>query len=1337
MSACVPVEQVDKITSSLLVSEGRINFGDTFLQEGVNRKITLTHAGSLPLTRLKVAAFSEESPFDFTGGEFPGSDGTCGSALSNGESCQIDLAFIPNTSKVWRDDLIITYFNGVNEVTQKIPLVGVGGTSADLEANLGNFNLGLKELSTTTTQEIVITNSGDLIAEDISATLLNGSNNFSFKGGTYPGVGGTCGTRLNGKISCKVVLEYVAEIVGTHNDSLVLSYTNPETASTLTIPLTARAANIQAMIDFKPAIGVIFPETTVGFGNSKILKVENLGFIAGEQINFSLSNGAPFEIVTHNCLNNTLAVSSTCNVEVRFSPATAGDIVSTLSVNYHNGKTLTSSQISLSGKGLSQAQLVFNLAPSYDFGIKPVNTEFTKQVKLTNSGDTEATNLQIASLVSPFSIVSTTCKTRLPPTGSCYITFIVNPTEENEVVSNLSINFFNGAINTTSSLQVKVKGKKIAILSFGLSSETQFSRMMIGEGDQAIITLTNIGTKQAQNITPSLLTGAISYLGNAYPGVGGTCTNTLNAGESCTIFIFTTSLVEGFYAQPLSLSYFNGDEVLTTENHLISSTFLSPGELLFIPSNPDNIADALYHFAIAAPNTTFYNNVQLFAQQNLLAADIRIISVEIDNSSFTPVPATQMPWTNAYDYADCAGQILQTNDSSTDDNSCWATYAFNAEQLGDYPATITVKYFDDIYQVVEKTKTFQILGRVADIGFLTIPTFFNFGEVAKGGSKTEVMTITNSGSGVMSNIVLGSIANSKFTVVSNNCTSLNPGESCDIALKFAPPLTVTYEKLIDISYSNGLYVRKHYVNLSGVGKTPANLKLAVSTKDFGPTLVNSSKSYTFSLVNTGGISAKNLVFENLQSPYQLINSSCGASLPGMNTCEFRIDYTPLVPGQSDNKNVLISYQNGMDVGGLKTLTATLYGIGELPPSTHMGWDEIYAIGDKKSDLANTSVGDRVVRLKWQQMLPADGFSISGYQIFRSTISGVFDFNSPIGSRLTNNLEFEDRTTTPGVTYYYVVRPVVSGTLTRTLANFSEVKIVSPPYNMVFVHRWMANKSLCESLGASVEKSSNYRCSLAGPGTLGGKFDLGYNLLVDRFELGADGTPRSNQVPILTTQTSAWSQCQNSLNYLYLDGSSAPILKRLLSRKEYLIVSKWPSSMTPTEINDLEQAFGGSGKCNGSGNSMGLTGSNPDCKSMFGAEDMVGNSWEWVSDRLYNGFGVNDTIQKLDSLNADMDGINQTTELSGQFELKTCYNPIIGLPFSKVDDQCPTGSLNIGTSSLITPSPQEFFQNDYFYQAGAGLRMGAVGGSHLQPAGRYTFAWLSTISIGARCAAVVP
>jgi hypothetical protein len=1335
--SCVPVEQVDKITASLLVSDDKVNFGNTFLQEAVNRKVTLTHAGSLPLTKLSINSFNEEGPFDFSGGEYPGTSGTCGSSLSNGESCEINLTFIPNSSKVWKEELVISYFNGVNEISQIIPLVGIGGTSANLEAQSGNFNLGLKEILSKTSQEIIITNTGDLHAEDMSASFFNGSNSFLFKGEAYPGAGGTCGDRLNGKASCKIVLEYAPINAGIHSDSLKFNFKNPDVDGSLTIPITARAANIQAIIEFKPPEGVSFPDTTVGFGNSKILKIENIGFLPGEQINFTFSNSASFEVVSHTCLNNSLAVSSTCNVEIRFIPATVGNISSSLTVNYHNGKILTSRSINLTGIGLSQAQLVFNLAPFYDFGVKPVNTEFSKQVKLTNNGNTEATNLQIAALASPFQITSTTCKTKLPPTGSCFISFMTNPTDEIEVVRNLDVNFFNGAQNTTSSLGIKVTGKKIAILSFGENTETQFPRLMVGEGDQKILTVTNIGTKQAQNITSSLLTGAITFLGDVYPGTGGTCGLTLGPGESCSLFISTTSLTNGAYNQFLTLSYFNGDEVILTGTHTISAVYFSLANLLFFPSNPDNLSDANYKFAISAPNTVFYNNVRLTAEQDGYSANIRIISVTMDNPSFTPVDATEMPWTNATDFEDCAGQILDSYDGSLGDNSCWATYAFSGNQLGDQVGVITVKYYNDIYEQNEQTKTFQVTGQVDDIGFGNIPVSIDFGDVAKGGSLTKVLTVTNSGSATMANITLGSISNSKFSVVSNNCANLIAGESCDISIKFAPPLTVSYDKLIQISYDNGLYHRTHYIYLFGTGKLPANLKLLTSSKDFGPTLVDSTKSFTFTLSNSGAVTAQNLSFENLQSPYEFVDINCGSSLAAMSTCEFRIDYTPTSPGQLDNKNFLISYKNGMDLDNLKTLTATLSGTGELPPSTHMGWEEIYAVGDKKSDLTNSSVGDRVVRIRWNEMIPADGFSISGYQIFRSTTSGVYDFNTPIGSTANNIFNFEDKSTSPGVTYYYIVKPVVFGTLTRTLANFSEVKIVSPPYNMVFVHRWMANKILCESLGASVEKASNYRCSLTGPGTLGGKFDLGYNLLVDRFELGADGTSRSNQVPYANTQSSSWSQCQNTLNSVFLDGSPTPILKRLLSRKEYLIVSKWPSNMSNSEINDLEQAFGGSGKCNGSGSSMGLTGSNPECKSMFGAEDMAGNSWEWVSDRVFNGFGVSEALQKLDPLNSDMDGINQTTEVSGQFELKTCYNPIIGLPLAKVDDQCPTGSLNIGTSSLLTPSAQEFFQNDYFYQAGAGLRMGAAGGSHLQASGRYTFGWLSTVSLGARCAAVIP
>jgi hypothetical protein len=1332
----VPVEQVDKITASLLLSNDRVNFGNTFLQEGVYKKVTLTHAGSLPLTKLKINSFSEEGPFDFSGGEYPGTSGTCGNSLSNGESCEINLSFIPNSTKVWKEDLVIIYFNGVTEITQKIPLMGIGGTSANLEANTGSFNLGLKEISSKTSQEIIITNTGDLNAEEMSANFLNGSTPFLFKGGAYPGVGGTCTGRLIGKASCKIILEYAPLNAGVHSDSVKFNFKNPEADGSLTIPVTARAANIQAIIDFKPPQGVSFPDTTIGFGNSKILKIENLGYLAGQQITFSFSNPASFEVVSHTCLNNTLAMSSSCNVEVRFNPAIVGSISSSLTVSYFNGKILTSSSINLTGNGLSEAQLVFNLAPFYDFGVKPVNTEFSKQVKLTNNGDTEATNLQI-SLLSPFEVTSTTCKTRLPPTGACFITFMTTPTDEDEVVRNLDVSFFNGAQNTTSSLALKVTGKKIAILSFGENTETQFPRHMAGESDQKIITVTNIGTKQAINITPSLLTGEISFLGGAYPGTGGTCGVSLGAGETCSLFISTSSLTGGAYNQFLTLSYFNGDEVIVTESHTISVLYFSLANLLFYPSNPDNIASANYKFAIAAPNTLFYNNVRLMAEQLSYSANITIISVTMDNPSFTPVMAWQMPWSNAGDYEECAGQILDASDGTESDNSCWATYAFSADQLGDQVGVITVKYYNDIYQQNEQTKTFQVTGQVSDIGFGNIPISFDFGDVARGGSKTQALTVTNFGSAPMSNITLGSISNSKFSVVSNNCASLLPDESCDIFIKFAPPLTVSYDKLTQISYSNGLYLRTHHIQLLGTGKLPANLKLLTSSKDFGPTLVDSTKSFTFTLSNAGAVLAQNLNFENLQSPYEFVDISCGTSLAAMSTCEFQINYTPTSPGQLDNKNFLISYKNGMDVDNLKTLTASLSGVGELPPSTHMGWEEIYAVGDKKSDLTNSSVGDRVVRLRWNEMIPADGFSISGYQIFRSTTSGVYDLNSPLGSTLSNILSFEDKTTSPGVTYFYVVKPVVFGTLTRTLANFSEVKVVSPPHNMVFVHRWMANKILCESLGAPVEKFSNYRCSLTGPGTVGGTFDLGYNLLVDRFELGADGTPRSNQVPYANNQTGSWSQCQNTANSVFLNGSPTPIIKRLLSRKEYLIVSKWPANLSHADINDLEHAFGGSGKCNGSGNSISLTGSNPECKSVFGAEDMAGNSWEWVSDRVYNGLGVSDAAQKLDPQNADMDGVNQTTEVSGQIELKTCYNPIIGIPLAKVNDQCPTGSLNLGTSPLITPSAQEYFQNDYFYQAGAGLRMGAAGGSHLQSSGRYTFAWLSTISIGARCAAVIP
>ena len=47
-------------------------------------------------------------------------------------------------------------------------------------------------------------------------------------------------------------------------------------------------------------------------------------------------------------------------------------------------------------------------------------------------------------------------------------------------------------------------------------------------------------------------------------------------------------------------------------------------------------------------------------------------------------------------------------------------------------------------------------------------------------------------------------------------------------------------------------------------------------------------------------------------------------------------------------------------------------------------------------------------------------------------------------------------------YFYEVRPIIDSELLATTGeSYNKVRIISPPNNMSFVHRWIANKNICD------------------------------------------------------------------------------------------------------------------------------------------------------------------------------------------------------------------------------------------------------------------------------------
>ncbi len=149
-----------------------------------------------------------------------------------------------------------------------------------------------------------------------------------------------------------------------------------------------------------------------------------------------------------------------------------------------------------------------------------------------------------------------------------------------------------------------------------------------------------------------------------------------------------------------------------------------------------------------------------------------------------------------------------------------------------------------------------------------------------------------------------------------------------------------------------------------------------------------------------------------------------------------------------------------------------------------------------------------------------GVQIAGWNVYRREAG--FDYNFK-GGHLKNSTStatftiavptvrtFTDTTAVAGKVYYYVVRPVdtIRNFPTYTPEIFSEVRVLASPTNYSFVHRWIVNQEICNSMNItntttpnSIDQTNNFSCQYQGPGHTGGRYDYGSDLLVDTQEVG--------------------------------------------------------------------------------------------------------------------------------------------------------------------------------------------------------------------------------------------
>ena len=203
-------------------------------------------------------------------------------------------------------------------------------------------------------------------------------------------------------------------------------------------------------------------------------------------------------------------------------------------------------------------------------------------------------------------------------------------------------------------------------------------------------------------------------------------------------------------------------------------------------------------------------------------------------------------------------------------------------------------------------------------------------------------------------------------------------------------------------------------------------------------------------------------------------------------------------------------------------------------------------------------------LEWEDFSLSDGQVITGYEVYRKlgavmeNVVDVFNKDGNVlpagdgvvdgllgGDKLTNNIKsfdwdytapvniatltssadsFTDDSNSsrqppvPGTVYFYEVRPIVNSVASKAQEDHRRVRIMSPPENFAFVHRWMVNKKICDMMHADtrqdVENPEDYEkngmdeyfsCMYIGPGAVGDKYDASHDMLVMQTEAGCPYT----------------------------------------------------------------------------------------------------------------------------------------------------------------------------------------------------------------------------------------
>ena len=793
---------------------------------------------------------------------------------------------------------------------------------------------------------------------------------FSYKGGLFPGVGGSCSDQLLPQQQCSIVLEFAPEEVKDIDpQNLSISYLNGVGLQQEQIVLQGQAVKageiaifVAEQIVTEDTEDYFYPQALLGANHATSVRVKNIGGFEVRNLQLTLPQ-APWSVISHDC-PSSLPPGADCQVELLLAPPAMQNYYEALSASYHNGVALVPVAKRLIARVQKNAGEIILPSAGFYFSKQVINFPSQRQLTLKNTGAAKISQLtmQLPS-GNDFSLNTNNCGEELAAGAECslLITFLPSVGRVNLTQSiNLAISYWDNDLASPQQVaqQYSLSGQGVSAANLAVDSvlnENRLTGAEINTLETVSIYLRNTGgmgakNLQINNILPPfyLRSGQSSCLKSE---------TIVHSMLGCAIIFDYRPEQAGNYQQTVNLSYDDGTDTRQTITRVFNASAIVKARLaLSVIRN--GVSLPLPVDGTASYPFTFYQQSRSldFQLANVGTGPATLINMSMAVGPFSLVSST------------CSAALLPAG----------GTCQFQLQYLPHDGATIEAtdeRIFTLAFDNGQGVGTANIQQTYTMAGTTSPPADLELLDL--GGSLIPgpyLITLPGSNPGGSSSVALRwrgayfdpakitnwSLANGSVFQVLQDCFvtlpfTLAKGAECPMVVKFNPPADALdgtlYTDTLQLVIEDGMN-NSHGVALAFEATSVKRAELVLvdlsnngiildSQIDYlvAKAATNQATSILFAIKNIGKLAATNVQMDNLPAPFSLAvaaDANCLLSIPPGGQCNFTLQFAPTVKTNpaTNNNTYLANWQwhYGDNVDSSLLLHQSLLAQAFLPPN---------------------------------------------------------------------------------------------------------------------------------------------------------------------------------------------------------------------------------------------------------------------------------------------------------------------------------------------------------------------------------------------------------------------